>query len=99
MVAAERKSINKDIGKLLKPNMYFNEIPLDDLMDICSHHGYIVVDEEGNRWSGFICGREGTAYFDLNNGISKTPVANAKLCLQWYKMEVSGRYEIIAYVG
>lgn len=98
MVAAEKKAINREIGKLLKP-IYFHEIPLEDLMDICERNGYRVVDEEGNRWQGFLCGREGTVYFDLNNGLSKKPVANAKLALQWYKMEVSGRYEVTAYVG
>jgi hypothetical protein len=96
MVAKEKRAINKDIGKILQPNVYLNEIPLDDLMDVCSHHGYLVVDEEGNRWSGFLCGREGMVYFDLSNGF--TIVKNAKLCLQWYKMQ-SGRYEVIAYVG
>ena len=29
------------------------------------NHGYLVVDEEHNRWSGFLCGREGQAMFDI----------------------------------
>jgi len=97
MVAREKNKINRELGKVLKP-IYFDQIPLDDIFDVIRHNGYLVVDEEGNSWSGILCGREATVFFDLNNGLSKTPVPNAKLCLQWYKMQ-SGRYEITAYVG
>ena len=96
MVAKERLKINREIGQLLKP-IYFREIPLGQMFDIVEKHGYQVVDEEGNRWGGFLCGREGTANFDI---LSLTDRKHSKygFNLQWYKME-SGRYEVIAYVG
>ncbi len=97
MVARERVKINKEIGKLLKP-IYFREIPLADMFDIIEKNGYQVVDEEGNRWAGFICGREGTVIFDIVNLYTRKP-AKYGLNLQWYKMDYSGNYEVTSYVG
>jgi len=95
MVTKQRKAINREIGKLLKP-IYFNQIPLGDLDDIIRKHGFLIVDEEGNPWSGFLCGRDGTALFDIVSLAGQ--MAKYKLVLQWYKMP-SGRYEITSYVG
>jgi hypothetical protein len=97
MVTKQRKAINKEIGKFLKP-IYFPQIPLDALFDIIETHGFLVVDEEGNRWSGFLCGREGIVYFDIVSKYDRKP-AKYRLNLQWYKMDHSGNYEITAYVG
>ena len=59
--------------------------------------GYLVVDEEHNRWSGFLCGREGQAMFDiLSKEAGKQD--NSNLMLSWYTMP-SGRYEVLAYVA
>lgn len=95
MVTKQRKSINREIGSLLKP-IYFDQIPLGDLDTIIRKHGFMVVDEEGSPWSGFLCGREGTAVFDIHSLDGK--LAKYRLVLQWYKMP-SGRYEITSYVG
>jgi hypothetical protein len=56
-----------------------------------------VVDEEHNCWSGFLCGREGQAMFDI---LSKETgkLDNSNLMLSWYTM-ASGRYEVLAYVA
>ena len=95
MVTKQRKAINREIGVLLKP-IYFDQIPLDDLMDVIKKHGFLVVDEAGDPWQGFLCGREGNAVFDIISIDGK----KAKYCLilQWYKMP-SGKYEIVSYVG
>jgi hypothetical protein len=91
----EKNKINRDLGKVLKP-IYFDQIPLGDIFDTIKSHGYVVVDEAGEPWSGFICGREGRATFDI---VSQNGVASKYgLQLSWYKMP-SGRYEVISYVG
>ena len=95
MVSIQRKRINREIGILLKP-IYFNEIPLGKIDDIIRKHGFFVADEEGNPWSGFLCGREGTVRFDIYSIEGK--LSKYGLSLQWYKMN-SGRYEITSYVG
>ena len=64
MKVAEKKKVNKAVGVVVAPT-YFNEIPLADIMGAIENHGYLVVDEEHNRWSGFLCGREGQAMFDI----------------------------------
>ena len=64
MKVAEKKKVNKAVGVVVDPT-YFNEIPLADIMEAIEGFGYLVVDEEHNRWSGFWCGREGQAMFDI----------------------------------
>ncbi len=97
MVTKERKRINTQIGRFLKP-IYFRQIPLDDLFNILEEHGYQAVDEEGNRWNGFLCGRDGVVYFDIVD-LNTRQEAKYRLNLQWYKMDYTGNYEITAYVG
>ena len=96
MKVSEKKQINKDVGVVVDPT-YFNEIPLADIMGAIENHGYLVVDEEHKRWSGFLCGREGQAMFDiLSRETGK--LDNSSLRLSWYTM-ASGRYEVLAYVA
>jgi hypothetical protein len=96
MKVAEKKKVNKAVGVIVDPT-YFSEIPLAGIMDAIENHGYLVVDEEHNRWSGFLCGREGQAMFDiLSRETGK--LDNSSLRLSWYTMP-SGRYEVLAYVA
>jgi hypothetical protein len=71
MIAKEKNKINRDMGLILKP-IYFDQIPLGAIFDAIRKHGYVVVDEAGEPWNGFICGREGRATFDIvsQNGIA-----------------------------
>ncbi len=96
MKTTERKKVNRAIGEVVKP-IYFEAIPLQDLFDTIESFGYLVVDEEHNPWTGFLCGAEGTVCFDiLDKDTGKLDKSN--LLLQWYTMP-SGRYEITAYVA
>jgi hypothetical protein len=96
MKVAEKKKVNKAVGVVVDPT-YFNKIPLADIMEAIEGFGYLVVDEEHNRWSGFLCGREGQAMFDiLSRETGK--LDNSNLMLSWYTMP-SGRYEVLAYVA
>ena len=95
MVIKEKNKINRALEPVLAP-IYFTQIPLEAIFDTIKKHGYVVVDEAGEPWTGFICGREGRATFDIvsQNGIA----SKYALQLSWYKME-SGRYEVTSYVG
>ena len=96
MKVAEKKKVNKAVGVVVDPT-YFNEIPLADIMGAIENHGYLVVDEEHTRWSGWLCGREGQALFNI---LSKETgkLDNSSLRLSWCTM-ASGRYEVLAYVA
>ena len=96
MITKEKNKINREIGKVVKP-IYFDEIPLGQMFDIIKDHGYQVVDEAGEPWSGFLCGREGTFWADIMS-LTTQKLSKYRLILQWYKMP-SGRYEVISYVG
>jgi hypothetical protein len=96
MKAPERRKLNQKIGEYLKP-IYFDEIPLGGLLTILEDHGFRACDESGNRWQGFIVGREGWIGFPLK-AVGSQLRHNNRLELMWYKMP-SGRYEITSYVS
>ena len=91
------KQINNDLFKIStgsgNGNVYYDKIPLRDIFDVLKKHGIQAVQEDGEPWSGFIAGREGTANFDVAPLGSKEVFSNNALHLSWYKMD-SGRYEI-----
>lgn len=99
--------INKEIQKILKPT-YFKKIPLKDLFSVLEKYGVVPVQEDNTYWDGMLTG--GTkdtvqVYFDLAWEDSKEgrkyteEIPNASLALSYYKMEKSGKYEVIAYVS
>jgi len=96
MKVAEKRAVNRAIDKIVSP-IYFNEIPLSPIFEAIESFGYLVVDEEHQPWSGFLCGREGTAMFDLFSKEKGKP-DNSNLMLQWYTIQ-SGRYEVTCYVS
>jgi len=111
--ASAKRKINNDIHKFLKKEgeqgLYFKEIPLGDLMEICENHGVVVIAEDYTRWSGFLTGADGHVYFDLADKNSATEYGravvytsvfkNARLSLMWHKMPSGRTYEITTYVG
>jgi hypothetical protein len=73
-------------------SQYHGAIPLDAMFDACRAAGLNPVQEDGTPWAGVLCGREGRATIAL---------ADSRKCLQlsWHKMEVTGRYEVTAYIS
>lgn len=103
-----KKKIDKEIGDLLTPKnrtRYFKNIPLDDLFDILDKYGIVPLQEDNTKWSGMLVGREGKASImlapkDTIDGQKMyTPFNNTMLILTWYKMEPSGKYEVISYLS
>lgn len=91
---ALRQKINKILSNMTS-NHLFNEIPLDDIFNVFKKFGYMIVQEDGKEWSGFLTGAEGQASFDIAT-VNGSPVVNIKLHMTWYKYQ-TGRYEIVAY--
>lgn len=105
-----RNMLNDDIRNLITPDnktIYFDAIPLQDLIEILKGQGLLILQEDNTPWDGFLLGRDSSAVFpiaafesakDEGSWTSYEPLKNATLALQWYKMPESGRYEINAYV-
>lgn len=82
---------NRTNKELQKFNDYFAEIPLSDIFAVVEKNIGMVVQEDGTRWSGFLCGEAGQASFQIAG-------YRFHLQLDWYKMQ-SGRYEIVVYIS
>lgn len=74
---------------------YYSAIPLDRIFDAVESAGFAFDPEEQQC---ILCGREGRATWQLFSPDTKRQV-NHMLVLNWYKMDVTGRYEIVAYVS
>ncbi len=77
-------------------NHYFDSVPLADIQEFLMAHGAEIMDDEGQPFRGFITGREGRTTFPIR---FKGNDVNSMLVLHWYKMPVSGKYEVVAYVS
>lgn len=77
----------------LTANRYFSAIPLDQVYGIVEKEGFSF--GEGDQ-DCILCGREGKATWELFCGDKP---ANRMLVLTWYRMDVTGRYEVVAYVS
>lgn len=96
-----RRAINKKYGEFCKT--YFKSIPLTDIFGILKSFGVEAVQEDGTPWEGFLTGRDGRATIDLalydQESDSFKLVKGSALILTWHKMEVSGNWEIVAYIS
>jgi hypothetical protein len=87
----------------LTAGRFHDEIPLADLDDILREFGYLLIDEDGTPWAGFLLGADAHATFDI--GVLETEtdglyakIINTNLWMSWYRFH-TGRYEIVAYLG
>lgn len=102
----DRRKLGKEFS-VEKFGTYYDEIPLDKIEKILNQYGCILLQEDGTRWSGFMCGASGhcsieigytESMFMMNGMKAYIPFDNAMLCLAWYKVDNS-RYEITLYVS
>ena len=90
-----RRKANKALRNVLKPT-YFKDIPLDEIFDALNKSAdLIVIDEDGEEWSGMLLGND--SYTTFNLGYHGKLVSNAELWLSWYRMP-SGKFEIVGYL-
>ena len=75
-------------------NRYFTSIPLDEIFNIVETAGFHFDPEEKLV---ILTGRSGRATWDLYWEPGQK--INHMLVLQWHKMDVTGRYEVVTYVS
>ena len=66
--AATRKILNSQLYDLVAPNYktrYFNEIPLQDIIDILNVQGLNILQEDNTPWDGFLLGDDSSASFSI----------------------------------
>jgi hypothetical protein len=73
------------IGKFLDQT-YFDQIPLAQIDSILEGHGF----NSNGQLCGLLVGREGRLHVQVG--------LNTWLAMSWYRM-VSGRYEVVGYLG
>ena len=77
----------------LTSNQYHSAVPLDRIYDAVEAAGFAFDPEEK---ACFLCGRDGRATWNLSY---EGKPAKRMLVLSWHKMDVTGRYEVVAYVS
>lgn len=82
--------INRQLKKQIP--VYCDEIPLDKIIKIVEWESdSVVVQEDGSKWSGILCGDEGSAGFKIAG-------FRFSLRVNWFTMP-SGKFEITAYAS
>jgi hypothetical protein len=79
----QRSRVNADLFTLC--STYHDGLPIGQLDEILKLHGFNEMEP------GIYCGREGR----VNERVGE----RSFLSFSWYKMEVTGRYEVVAYVS
>lgn len=108
MKAAVKTKINEKIHPLCDGPQ--SSIPLSPIFDILDEFGVVPLQEDNTKWSGLISapveknvklnfelGDKSTGH-DLHGEMAYTPYVNANMVMTIYKY-VSGRFEIVCYVG
>lgn len=81
-----RSAVNAANADLHKLGLtYWNFIPTGEIDNILTHHGLKPLEE------AIYCGRDGRSTEQVSD--------KHWLTMTWYKMEHTGRYEIVAYIS
>jgi hypothetical protein len=79
----EVRRVNNDLSELGRA--YYESLPLMAVDSILLRYGFNALSQ------GIYCGRSGQINEEVGRGVW--------IALSWYRMEVSGRYEVVAYVS
>lgn len=95
--------LNRDLDKLTR-NIFFRDIPMEEIIDVLSKEDLVLLQEDNTIWSGFFTGEEGRENISLGFEWTEdrgryTEIENARLILSWYKRRETGNYEIVAYIS
>jgi hypothetical protein len=85
MTSKQKKAAKNAVNTALYAINYSDGLPVTKIDGILSSNGF----EETEP--AIYCGREGRSHQPVGFGVY--------LALSWYKMEPTGRYEIVAYVS
>ncbi len=97
------KRINKLLANFGSGGIYYDEIPIKEIMRVLLKFNLEVLDDCGSIFSGFLTGSKGrTTFYIAPKGSGDGEGLDASyedtvLSLSWYRMQ-SGRYEIVCYL-
>lgn len=105
---SDKNEISNFLGEVGRK--YWDYIPLKEIFEKLNHHGIVPLQEDGTRWSGFLCGNKECGAPGSENQRANFRLAFRKpnglwtlssncLVLLWCQMSVSKRYEIVTYVS
>ncbi len=80
-----RNQVNRELATLCGNGNYFDGLPLNRIDETLTLHGFNQME------SAIYCGRDGRSNEQVGD--------RTWLSLSWHKMEVTGRYEVVAYVS
>ncbi len=80
------KQANKALYEL--GQTYHDGLPISTIDAILTSNGFNVME------AGIYCGRDGRVNEPVSEGVSRVWLA-----MTWHKMEVTGRYEVVAYLS
>jgi len=83
-----RRRVNASLNELGR--VYHDGLPIQTVNDILEQNGFSSLE------SAIYCGRDGRFNEAVHQGTLRNPTY---LEFSWHKMEVSGRYEVVAYVS
>lgn len=89
MTTSERSKAKNRVNKKLAimGKVYHDGLPIQQVIDILHESGFTDTDELNGVW----CGRDGSTHAHVGDSVY--------IQISWHKMEISGRYEFIAYVS
>ena len=89
MTTKERNQAKTAVNNQLadKFKTYQDGLPIADVIALLNAAGFVETD----GLVGVYCGRDGSVHEGVGEGVY--------LSLTWHKMEVTGRYEVVAYVS
>lgn len=91
-----KKDRTKITNKLYEISRKFSTyIPIDEIEVALNFSGYHLIQEDGTKWSGFFCGRNGSCHIQIADNEGNGP--KNLVCLQWYKQ--NNAYEINCYLS
>jgi hypothetical protein len=88
--------INKFLSELGRT--YHQGVPISAILDNLKQNGFMAVQEDGTEWEGLILGKDARYTFDLVDMTTGVP-SKRVLVMSHHKMEVTGKYEVVAYIS
>lgn len=85
MTSQQKKKAKSAVNESLFAIKYSDGIPINQIDAILAVNGFTQTEP------AIYCGREGRSHEHVGEDVY--------LCLSWYKMPETGRYEIVAYVS
>lgn len=98
----ERRRLNKILNTYLPDDVTYETIPVDTVQDILNREGFVIIQEDGARWGGTLCGENGEAMFNIgrfkdgrtfNDRATYRAIKDMHLRMAWFWLP-SGKYMI-----